>query len=98
MNRGKLLDRLQFHDDLAINQQIELESLIEDHALEFKRDTFLPLDVQLSLAQVPGHHCLVDRLKQPWPKAAMHTVGSTYDFSCDLVYVAHWTRGTRWTG
>lgn len=41
---GECFNRFQFHDHHAFDQQIDAESGIELHFVEFKRDGLLPLD------------------------------------------------------
>ena len=71
MNRLDVFDRLQFDDQLAIDQQIQPKAFIERNTLILDGNRLLPLNQQPALFQNFGQHRLIYRFQQPRPKIPM---------------------------
>ena len=71
MHRRELLDGLQFHDHALINEQIDPQALVVEHAVVLERDSTVPLNMQSAPDQGTCEHGFIHRLQQPRAKIAM---------------------------
>ncbi|CAN5658952.1 hypothetical protein BH11VER1_BH11VER1_36460 [soil metagenome] len=89
MDRGELLDGLEFHDHAAFYEKIGTESLLENHFVIFKPDDLLPFHLETPFFQSPGQDHLINRLQQPGPGVLMDLDGGVNDGSGDVIEVMH---------
>ena len=61
MDGGELLDRLQFHDHDAFDQEIGTKAFVEVHTVELERNSRLPLNTQAAPLQLPRQYNLINR-------------------------------------
>jgi hypothetical protein len=54
VNVGKAVDRLEFHDDSTLNEQVNSISAGEFHIFVGNRDRLLPFNVQVSKGKFSG--------------------------------------------
>jgi hypothetical protein len=65
-------DRFEFQYHPALNDQVRPEAFVKLDALVRDRHRHLPNDLQPALRQLASQHDLVNHLKDPRPKLAMH--------------------------
>jgi hypothetical protein len=69
VNRENLLNRLDFHDDFVLNQQIEAISVVYlELAVIDNRHQLLGYHMQPGLAQLVNETYAVDALQKAWPQ------------------------------
>lgn len=83
----ELLNRFDFHNQPAIDQQIDPEGVLKAESVKFYVDRPLPLDNITSTAQPTRKHCLVNALEQARPELSMQPEGCIDNISADLVDV-----------
>ena len=67
VNPNELLHGFQFYDDLALNQQIGAETLIESEFVVANRDGYLSFDVKSLLAEFVGEDDFINAFEQARP-------------------------------
>jgi len=73
MNRSQPLDRLDFDDQLFVDQEINAKPVAKGRALENDRQKFLPFNWQSETSETLREQCLVNRFQQSGTKRLVQT-------------------------
>src|SRR5262245_7341911 len=80
MDRSKLLDGLDLHNNLVLDYQIGAESSINADVLIDHWNRLLPHRAEASATQFIRQDRIVNRLKQAWAKGGMNSVSGVDNF------------------
>jgi hypothetical protein len=65
----ELLDALELNDDLALDEQVGPEALLETQPPVLERNSYLPFGPQAPCTKLVCKHGLVNRLQQAGPRS-----------------------------
>ena len=80
MNR-KLLDRLEFHDDLVLHHEVQTVSAVKERAFVRNRDGALALESNSCERQLMANARFIGGLKKARPQRLMHFDARTDDLT-----------------
>jgi hypothetical protein len=86
MNRGDVLNGLEFQEELILDNDVRLESLVQSHIVPNDRNWFLGLDPQTALLQFIDHDGMIDRFKQSGPELSVNMEGHIDHDLCKFVF------------
>lgn len=84
MDGSKLLDRFDFDDQRALDDQVCPEALRENDAVIFNRDRHLPVDIEARFAEHRCKYRLVDGLEQTGSQVSVKAETAIDDRPRDL--------------
>ena len=89
VHRCQSLDRLQFHDHPAVDEQVGAEPLLKDHAIVGETDDLLSLHREAASFKRPGEHRFIDRFEQARAEVPVDRERGVDDGAGDVVEVLH---------
>ena len=83
------IDRLEFHDDLIGDQQVDAVPGVDSEPSIRDRQSQLTLDVDLARREFVGQTRFVRRLEQPWAERSVNLNGCPDDLTGQLLAHQH---------
>jgi len=89
MDRRNGFDRLDFNNNLFINDQVSTKSLIQTNTIPGHRNRFLSVNTKSALIQFVCYNSFINRFKESRPKGAMDFEADINNYSGNLI-LCHW--------
>jgi hypothetical protein len=83
VHRSDLRERLDFHDDLVLDQQVRAKPHLKQGPFVDKGYRLLPCETETSLLQLAPYDLFVNGFEEARTKTCVDSIGCIYDLFCE---------------